>query len=83
MPHEFERIVEFSYHTKNQKFVVRFLDGKSYTFTIFDLPKKMQTKKPNWEESYLSGDGTSIVVHAGKEVREIASHIIHSKGKEV
>ncbi len=82
---EYESIVEFSFNPKQEKFVVRFLDGKSYALEITAMPKKMQTKKPDWENSYLSGSHDAIVVIAasGKEVREIPAYVIHSKGKEV
>lgn len=83
MRHEYECIVEFSFNPRQQRFVVRFLDGKSYLLDIADLPKKMQTKKPEWENAYLSGDRTSIIVHANKEPREIPAFMIHSKGREV
>lgn len=85
MPQEYEQIVEFSYNAKQEKFVIRFLDGKSYSLDISSLPKKLQTKKPAWEEAYLSGAKDAIVTTAGngKEVREIPSFMIHAKGKEV
>jgi len=85
MPAEYESIVEFSFNPKQEKFVVRFLDGKSYVLEITALPKKMQTKKPDWGNAYLSGSRDTIIVIAanGKEVREIPAFVIHSKGKEV
>lgn len=85
MPQEYEHIVEFSFNPKQEKFVVRFLDGKSYVLEITALPKKMQTKKPAWKDAYLSGSRDAIITVAGngKEVREIPAFIIHAKGKEV
>lgn len=85
MPQEYEHIVEFSFNPKQEKFVVRFLDGKSYALAIEALPKKMQTKKPDWGNAYLSGTKDAIVTVAGngKEIREIPAFIIHAKGKEV
>ena len=80
---EFEKIVEFSFLPKYSKFVVRFLDGRNYTLETEKLPKKMQTKKPDWENAYLSGNKTSIQFRAGNEIREIPSHVIHSKGSEM
>lgn len=82
---EYEQIVEFSFNPKQEKFVIRFLDGRSYGLEVINLPKKLQTKKPAWSEAYLSGKRDAIVVLAasGKEVREIPSFIIHSKGKEL
>ncbi len=77
---EYERIVEYSYHPKGGIFVIRFLDGSSYTLNILDLPKKLQTKKPQWEEAVLSEDRTSLMVTAGSDVRQIPSHIIHARG---
>lgn len=85
MAAEYESIVEFSFNPKQEKFVVRFLDGKSYALEVTALPKKMQTKKPDWENAYLSGSRDAIVIIAAnnKEVREIPAFVIHSKGKEV
>lgn len=85
MPQEYEHIVEFSFNPKQEKFVVRFLNGKSYALEISALPKKMQTKKPEWENAYLSGAKDAIITVAGngKEIREIPAFIIHAKGKEV
>ncbi|MHA2279523.1 MAG: hypothetical protein ACXAC5_01340 [Promethearchaeota archaeon] len=83
MPQEYECIVEFSFNPKQERFVVRFLDGKSYALDIIDLPKKMQTKKPAWEDTYLAGNKSALVIEAGKEIREIPAFMIHSKGKEV
>ena len=80
---DFERIVEYSYNQRQQRFVVRFLDGKSYTLDIVNLPKKMQSKKPNWAEASTSGERNSLIVLANNEVREIPSHLIHAKGKEL
>lgn len=77
---EYERIVEFSFNEKEKKFVVRFLDGTSYMLNVGELPKKVQTKKPKWEEATLSEERNSILVTAGNDVREIPSHIIHSRG---
>lgn len=80
---EYQHIVEFCYLPKTQQFVVRFLDGSSYALKTDDLPKKMQTKKPDWENSYLAPDKASIMFQAGKDVRQILPHIIHSKGRPV
>ena len=78
---EFERIVEYSYNPKQACFVVRFLDGSSYVLDTSNLPKKMQTKKPEWEESTLNADRCAILVHAGEDLRIIPAHIIHARGK--
>jgi hypothetical protein len=78
---EYELIKEYCYHEKQSSFVVRFLDGSSYTIKISDLPKKLQTKKPIWTETSLSTAKTSLVVRAGNDYREIPSHIIHARGK--
>jgi len=80
---EFERIIEFSFNPKQSKFVVRFLSGNACVLAVEDLPKKMQTKKPAWEEAYLSTNRDTLIVRAGNETREIPSHIIHAKGKEL
>ena len=78
---EFERIVEFSYNAKSACFVVRFLDGSSYTLKTENLPKKMQTKKPAWVDAVLNEDKSGLIVKAGEGFRFIASHVIHSRGK--
>ena len=85
MPQEYEHIVEFSFNPKQEKFVVRFLDGKSYAIKISALPKKLQTKKPSWEDAYLSGprDAIITVTGSGNEIREIPAFMIHAKGKEI
>lgn len=82
---EFECIVEFSYNPKQERFVVRFLNGTSYVVDTSELPQKMQSKKPDWEHAQLSSKRNALIVLAngGKDIREIPSHIIHSKGKEV
>ena len=80
---EFEKIVEYSYHPKYKRFVIRFLDGSSYALKTADLPKKLQTKKPQWEETALSADRSCLLVVAGSDVRQIPSHIIHSRGQIV
>ena len=78
---EYERIVEYSFNKKQETFVVRFLSGESYALNITNLPKKMLTKKPDWENSYLSDNQDSIIFPAGKDLRMIAAHVIHSRGK--
>jgi len=80
---EYEYIVEYCFHPKHEHFIVRFLDGSSYILAVEDLPKKLQTKKPQWEEATLSEDHRSLLVQAKQDVREIPSHLIHSKGKTV
>lgn len=77
---EFERIVEFSFQKKEEQFVIRFLNNASYVLKVADLPKKMLTKKPQWEEAELSHNNSALLVQAGKEFRVIPSHVIHSKG---
>jgi len=78
---EYETIVEFSFNTKQDTFVVRFLSGESYALKTADLPKKLQTKSPEWDKSVLSKERTSLIFPAGKEWRQIPSHTIHSRGK--
>ncbi len=80
---EYERIVEFSYHNKHKRFVIRFLDGTSYVLNIENLPKKLLTRKPDWENTYLSSDRCRLLVTAGEDVRQIPAHIIHSRGKNI
>lgn len=77
---EYERIVDFSYNPKSENFTVRFLDGSSYALNVSDLPRRLQSKQPDWKEAQLSPNKTSLIVSVGKEIREIASHVIHSKG---
>ena len=81
--HEYERIVEFSYHVKQERFTIRFLDGSFYILSIKDLPKKLQTRKPDWEGAELSHDQSRLLVLAGEEVRQIPAHLIHSRGKSI
>lgn len=85
MPQEYEHIVEFSFNPKQKKFVVRFLDGKGYSLEISALPKKIQTKKPDWGNAYLSGSHDAIITVTGNgsELREIPAFTIHAKGKEI
>lgn len=78
---EFERIVEFSFNPKHMKFVVRFLNGETYILKIEDLPKKLQTKKPEWEGTELSSDQTTLLFKAKGEQRTIPAYLVHSKGK--
>lgn len=78
---EFERIVEYSYNPKSECFVIRFLDGSSYTLAIKDLPKKLQTKKPAWECTKLNTQQTGLLIQAGSDLREIPFNIVHSRGK--
>lgn len=80
---EFARIIEYCYHEKHERFVIRFLDGSSYALKVSDLPKKLQTKKPKWEDAKLSEDQTSLVVFAGNDERQIPAYIIHARGKAV
>jgi hypothetical protein len=77
---EYEIIVEFSFNTKTESFVIRFLTGESYMLPVSELPKKLQTKRPAWEEAEISPSKTAIMFKAGHEMREIPAHIIHSKG---
>lgn len=80
---EFAQIVEFCFIPKDRHFVIRFLDNNSYILKVDDLPKKTQTKKPQWEDAVLAPDRGAILVQAGKEIKEIPFHIIHSRGKQL
>jgi len=80
---EFAQIVEFCFIPKEEHFVIRFLDNNSYVLKVADLPKKMLTKKPAWKEAVMSENRSSILVQAGKDVREIPFNIIHSRGKQL
>ena len=80
---EYERIVDFSYNPKSEGFTIRFLDGSSYNLSIKDLPRKLQTKQPDWKSTQLSPNKTSLVITVGNEIREIESHVIHSKGSVI
>jgi len=78
---EYAFIVEFSYHVKDEKFVVKFLDNNSYILRLSDLPKNMLTKKPNWELTTISKDHSRLLIPIGKKKeRSIPFNIIHSKG---
>ena len=85
MPHieEIKKIVEFSYQPKLNQFVVRFLDGNTYALKTVDLPKKLQTRKPKWAEAVLSPSHSSIIFEAGKDLRQIPFHTIHSRGRKI
>ena len=78
---EYERIVEFCYIERHKRFVVRFLDGSSCILNVTDLPKKLQTRKPDWPNTKLSLDRSALIVEVGDSLREIPSHVIHAKGK--
>ncbi len=78
---EYEIIVEYCFHPKLEHFVVRFLDGSSYILKVEDLPKKLQTKKPDWEDATLSEGKNSILVTAKKDTRQIPAYLIHSVGR--
>ena len=81
-PQEYEKIVEFSYNTKTNSYVVRFLSGESYALSIDDLPGKIQLKRPDWQTAHLSPSGVSLVVNIKKKKPiEILAHIIHSRGR--
>lgn len=80
---EYEQIVEFSFNSKQERFVVRFLNGKSYSLDITDLPKKMQTKKPSWDETKMSLNRNALLVVVGRDIREIPAHMIHARGREL
>lgn len=80
---EYEIIVEFSYNEKQEVFVVRFLNGASYCLSVTSLPKKMQTKKPEWPNAELSPGRTSLVLTMEKEIREIPAHMIHARGTAI
>ena len=80
---EFEIIVEFSWLAKQEKFVVRFLDGRAYSISIVDLPKHTQTKSPNWEDTFLSPKRNALQLIVNKELREIPYHLIHAHGTPI
>lgn len=79
--YEYEVIVEYSFNPKTESFVVRFLSGESYALKVSDLPKKMCTKKPDWNSTRLSDDKQSILYDASGETRQLIAPVIHSKGK--
>ena len=82
--HEYAHIVEYCYNAKEKQFVVRFLDTTSYIIKIADLPKKLQTKKPKWEEAKLTKDRSSLAIPVGdNDFRLIPSSIIHSRGVSI
>lgn len=80
---EYEQIVEHSFNPKQECFVVRFLDGSSYVLKISDLPKKLITNSPDWPTATLSKERTSILVNTHKDIKVIAAHIIHARGKSL
>jgi len=80
---EISQIVEFSFNSKLDQFVIRFLNNNTYILKIEDLPKKLQTRKPDWENAVLSPSKGSLIVEAGKELRQVPFHTIHSRGKQI
>ena len=80
---EYTIIVEYSFNPRQQSFVVRFLNGESYSLKITDLPKKMLTKKPVWDSTHLNDSKTALIYNAGEEMRQIMFHVIHSRGKKL
>lgn len=78
---EYEIIVEFSFNSRQQIFVLRFLNGDSYALKVDNLPKKMLSKKPDWETARLNKEKNALLYDAGNEIRQILAHTIHSKGK--
>jgi hypothetical protein len=78
---EYEQIVEFCFLPKEEQFVIRFLDNTSYVLRVADLPKKMLTRKPLWENATVSKDRNALLVLAGSEFREVPAHVIHSRGR--
>lgn len=80
-PKEYETIVEFSFNIRQETLVIRFLNGDSYALKVENLPKKMLTKKPNWETSRLAPNKNALLYDAGNEIRQIPAHTIHSKGR--
>jgi hypothetical protein len=78
---EYEIIVEFSFNSKQDSYVVRFLSGESYVLKTTDLPKKLRTRSPEWDKAVLSTTKSALIVKAGNEIRELPAHIIHSRGK--
>lgn len=83
MPEDYEQIVEFSFNEKAANFVVRFLDGESYVLDASNLPRKLQTKKPNWKKCIVSPGRGALLLQMEKEIREIPSFLIHSKGRKI
>ena len=77
---EYAFIVEYSYDPKSEQFVIRFLDNNSYVLKVADLPKKLQTRKPDWETAQLSNERDGLIVQAGKESKCIPFNVIHSRG---
>lgn len=79
VPEEYEKVVEFSFIAKQNKFVVRFLNGDSYALSICNLPPNLQ-QKVNWEETFLDKDKTTLVVKNKRSFIKIPSYIVHAKG---
>ncbi len=81
---EYAYIVEFSFNLKEEQYVVRFLDNNSYVLKVDNLPKKMLTRKPQWEKARLSEDKTCLLVPISREEeRPIPFHVIHARGSEL
>lgn len=78
------RIVEFSFNSKINQFVVRFITGDIYLFNIKKLPKNMLTKNPVFAESFLNPEQNIIVFRAGVDIiRGISAILIKEAGKKM
>lgn len=83
IPSETNQIREYCFIPKQQRFVIRFLSGESFALSVNDLPKKLQSKKPKWEDARLSEDQTYLIVAAGNDIRQIPARIVQTKGKVI
>lgn len=81
---ESEQIVEFSYNPQHEQIVARFLNGDSFLVKITSLPKKLQSKHPNWDRMQLFIDRSRLLVTANNsELREIPSKLIRQRGSQI
>jgi len=74
------KIVEFSYNSDQQKFIIRLLSGKIFALSISDLPQKFRTKKTDWDNTVLLPNRSSLVVPIGNEGKMISSVLVQEKG---
>ena len=78
---EFHTIVEFSYNTKKDTLVLRFLDGTCLRVPIEHLPNKYQIKAANWEKAELNKEKTALFIPAGKKELQVPAFVLYTAGK--
>jgi len=78
---EFHTIVEFSFNSKKELFVVRFKDGTILKVPINHLPSEFRLKKITWEQTELNENATALKISAGRKKLEIPAFVLYSSGR--